>query len=56
MKQRSITPREQRSLEKLNAVQRDVAALHEMMMLDLWKVWELHFAGRPVPPLSFINV
>ena len=50
MKPRSITPREQRSLEKLNAVQREVAALHGMKMPDLWKVWDLHFASRPVHP------
>jgi hypothetical protein len=50
MKHRSITPREQRSLEKLNAVQRELAALHEMKMPDLWKVWDLHFPSRPVHP------
>ncbi len=50
MKPRSITPREQRTIEQLNAVQREVAALHEMKMPDLWKVWDLHFASRPVHP------
>ena len=34
MKQRSITPREQRSLDQLNAIQRKVAALDDLKMLS----------------------
>lgn len=45
-----VTPRAQRTIEQLNAVQRELAVLHEMKMPDLWKVWDLHFASRPVHP------
>ena len=50
MKQRSITPREQRSLDQLNAIQRKVAALHDLTMPELWMVWDAHFPRRPVHP------
>jgi len=50
MKQRSITPREQRSLDQLNAIQRKVAALDDLKMPELWKVWDVHFPRRPVHP------
>lgn len=50
MKIPSITPREQRSIEQLNAIQREVAALHDLKMPDLWKVWDHHFPRRPVHP------
>lgn len=50
MKPRSITPREQRSLDKLDAVQRQIADLHELKMPELWKLWDLHFPRRPAHP------
>jgi Protein of unknown function (DUF2924) len=50
MKQRFITPREQRSLDQLNAIQRKVAALDDLKMPELWKVWDVHFPRRPVHP------
>ena len=50
MKQRSITPREQRSLDQLNAIQRKVAALDDLKMPELWRVWDVHFPRRPVHP------
>ncbi len=50
MKIRAITPRQQRSQDKLNAVQSEVAGLHAMKMPDLWKVWDLHFSSRPEHP------
>ncbi len=50
MKQRSITPREQRSLDQLNAIQRKVTALHDLKMPELWKVWDAHFPRRPIHP------
>jgi hypothetical protein len=50
MKPRSITPREQRSIDQLNAIQSEVAALHEMKMPELWKLWDHHFPRRPIHP------
>lgn len=47
MKTRSITPREQRSTEQLNAVQNQIATLHALKMPELWKIWDLHFSRRP---------
>lgn len=46
----AVTPREQRSIDQLNAIQREVASLQDMKMPALWKVWDLHFARRPVHP------
>jgi len=42
MKQRSITPREQRSLDQLNAIQCKVTALHDLK--------DAHFPRRPIHP------
>lgn len=47
MKTRSITPREQRGTEQLNAVQNQIATLHALKMPELWKIWDLHFSRRP---------
>ena len=50
MKPRSITPREQRSLDQLNVIQNKVLALDALKMPDLWKVWDVHFPRRPIHP------
>lgn len=47
MKPRSITPREQRGKEQIYTVMRQIAALNNMEMPDLWKAWDLHFSRRP---------
>jgi hypothetical protein len=50
VKPQSITPRQKRTTWQLNALQREVLALHDMKMPELWKLWDHHFPRRPVHP------